>query len=278
MPELPEVEVVCRGLRGHVVGQRVRAVGVSGKALRTFSGQKSAIPVVGQQVLALNRRAKNLVFVLHDWWMVVHLGMSGQLLWHGAQGQRPVHSHVWWDFDDGQLIYNDPRRFGDVRLVPREVAGSVEALPDAALGHASSGREPLSRDFDGAWLYRASRGVRQPIKPWLMRGDLVVGVGNIYASEALFRAGVHPGRPAGLISAARHTALADAIRQVLQEAIDGGGSSLRDFVSADGMPGHFVRSHRVYGRHGQPCGQCGRTILRRVQAQRASYFCPGCQR
>lgn len=277
MPELPEVEVVCRGLRDHVLGLAVQSMGTSGKALRSFPGKKTGLPLVGQKIHSVDRRAKNLVFLLDDWWMLVHLGMSGQLLWLPREAQRPAHSHVWWGFVSGQLVYNDPRRFGDVRLVSRSLAGTADGLPASLLGAASTGIEPLSPQFDGNWLYRASRGVRQPIKPWLMRGDLVVGVGNIYASEALFRAGIHPGRPAGRIGPERHTGLADAIRQVLSEAIAGGGSSLRDFVSADGLPGHFATRHRVYGRHGLPCGQCGRIILRRMQAQRASYFCPGCQ-
>lgn len=277
MPELPEVEVVCRGLRPHLVSQQVQTVGVSGKPLRSFSGRLTDLPLVGQRVVSVTRRAKNLAVLLDDYWMLVHLGMSGQLLWMPSQAARPLHSHVWWGFGAYQLVYNDPRRFGDVRLVSRANAPSVEALPSSALGAASSGCEPLGGEFNGDWLYRASRGVRQPVKPWLMRGDIVVGVGNIYASEALFRAGIHPGRPAGAIGQARHARLAEAICAVLQEAIAAGGSSLRDFVSAEGHAGQFVTNHRVYGRDGQPCRKCRRTILRRVQAQRASYFCPGCQ-
>lgn len=278
MPELPEVEVVCRSLRDHVLGLEVRTVGTSGKSLRSFSGEPAALPLAGQRVHGLQRRAKNLVFLLDDWWMLVHLGMSGQLLWLPRQAHRPAHSHVWWSFSEGQLVYNDPRRFGDVRLVSRGLAGSVEDLPSAVLGAASSGLEPFSSQFDGDWLYAVSRGVRQAVKPWLMRGDLVVGVGNIYASEALFRAGIHPGRPAGRIGSDRYRGLVQTIREVLSEAIAGGGSSLRDFVSSDGSPGHFASSHRVYGRQGEPCVQCGRAIVRLVQAQRASYFCTGCQR
>ncbi|MFM1879792.1 MAG: formamidopyrimidine-DNA glycosylase [Pseudomonadota bacterium] len=276
MPELPEVEVVCRGLQGHLSGKRVQAVGLSGKALRSFSGQQADLPICGQQILGLQRRAKNLIFTLDDWWMVMHLGMSGQLLWLPTDAARPAHSHVWLGFEDGQLVYNDPRRFGDLRLAPRE--GDTAAFPQALLGQAAQGREPLAEGFDGAWLYDASRGVRQPIKPWLMRGDLVVGVGNIYASEALFRSGIHPARAAGRISKSRYEALAVAVREVLLEAIAGGGSSLRDFVSADGLAGHFAADHRVYGRQSEPCRRCGQPIRRRVQAQRATYFCAFCQR
>lgn len=276
MPELPEVEVVCRGLRGYVLGKRIQTVGLSGKALRTFSGQMRALPIAGQAVLGIARRAKNLVFTLEDWWLVVHLGMSGQLLWRAKDAMRPAHSHVWLTFDDGQLVYNDPRRFGDLRIARREAEDAT--LPEALLGQAARGCEPLDSGFDGPWLYAASRGVRQAIKPWLMRGDLVVGVGNIYASEALFRAGIHPARAAGRLSAIRCAALAQSIRDVLTEAIAGGGSSLRDFVSADGRAGHFVADHRVYGRQGAPCRVCGAPIRRRVQAQRATYFCAACQR
>lgn len=276
MPELPEVEVVCRGLRGHVSGKRIQAVGLSGKALRTFSGEKQALPIAGQAITGIARRAKNLVFTLEDWWLVVHLGMSGQLLWLAQEAPRPAHSHVWLTFDDGQLVYNDPRRFGDLRIAKRAADGACP--PDALLGQAAQGREPLDDGFDGPWLYTASRGVRQAIKPWLMRGDLVVGVGNIYASEALFRAGIHPARAAGRLSARRCAVLAQSIREVLTEAIAGGGSSLRDFVSADGHAGHFAADHRVYGRQGAPCLVCGAPIRRRMQAQRATYFCATCQR
>jgi len=132
MPELPEVEVVCRGLRGYVSGKRIQAVGLSGKALRTFSGQTRALPIAGQAILGIARRAKNLVFTLDDWWLVVHLGMSGQLLWLAKEAVRPAHSHVWLTFDDGQLVYNDPRRFGDLRIAPRGADGT--SLPEAGQG------------------------------------------------------------------------------------------------------------------------------------------------
>lgn len=276
MPELPEVEVVCRGLRDYVSEKRILGVGLSGKALRTFSGRIGDLPIGGQAILGIARRAKNLVFTLEDWWLVVHLGMSGQLLWLAKEATRPAHSHIWLIFEDGQLVYNDPRRFGDLRIARREAQDTI--LPEGLLGQAAQGCEPLDSGFDGPWLYAASRGVRQAIKPWLMRGDLVVGVGNIYASEALFRAGIHPARAAGRLSAMRCAALAQSIRDVLSEAIAGGGSSLRDFVSADGLAGHFAADHRVYGRQGAPCRTCGAPIRRRVQAQRATYFCASCQR
>lgn len=277
MPELPEVEVVCRGIRARVEGQIICAVGASGKRLRTFPGHvERLLPLQGQRILAVYRRGKNIVFSLERHWCVIHLGMSGQLLWHLQTPTFPRHSHVWLDFPQGRLVYNDPRRFGDFKVSERTTDAATP--PSELLGSAASGMEPLTEEFNGGYLFRKSRGVGLQVKPWLMRGDVVVGVGNIYASEALFRAGIHPCRVAGRVGAARYDRLAEAVRQVLTLAIEGGGSSLRDFRAVDGQRGHFVVSHQVYGRLGQPCLQCGREIQKRIQTQRASFFCSYCQR
>jgi formamidopyrimidine-DNA glycosylase len=295
MPELPEVEVTRLGLMPVLPGLVLESVRTSGKPLRTFAGSSTALrPLAQQRLITIARRAKQLIFVFERHLMSVHLGMSGVLLWRQTTVQRPSslnglpgharHDHVIWQFETGQLVLNDPRRFGDVRLLTKPVGFEqdlqmgVQQLPADWLGQAASGLEPLSANFHGEALYQASRGVRQSIKVWLMRGDVVVGVGNIYASEALFRAGLSPRRAAGRVQRSSMNRLAQTIAQVLQEAIDQGGSTLRDFYGSDGQPGRYGQAHQVYGRQGLPCLSCGTPIRRLVQAQRATFYCPGCQR
>jgi formamidopyrimidine-DNA glycosylase len=298
MPELPEVEVTRLGLMPVLPGLVLDAVRTSGKSLRTFKGSATALkPLTQQRLITIGRRAKQLIFVFERHLMSVHLGMSGVLLWQQTTGPRSAsptgspghavqagHDHVIWQFKTGQLVLNDPRRFGDVRLMTKpagfeqDVQTSVEQLPADWLGQAASGLEPLSDRFHGEALFQAARGVRQPIKVWLMRGDVVVGVGNIYASEALFRAGLSPRRAAGRVQRSSMNRLAQIITEVLREAIEQGGSTLRDFQGADGQPGRYGQAHQVYGRQGLPCRVCGATIRRLVQAQRATFYCPGCQR
>ncbi len=286
MPELPEVEVTRQGLLRDLPDQQLQSVRTSGKALRSFSGQAKVLrPLTGQRLLTIARRAKQLIFVFDRHLMSVHLGMSGRLGWQtSAPSRLALHDHVCWAFEAGSLVLHDPRRFGDVRLLPKpqgfdpSSAEHLMDLPADWLGQAASGLEPLSPGFTAQALYAAARGVRQALKVWLMRGDVVVGVGNIYASEALFRAGLSPRRAAGRLSRAQAERLVQTIRQVLQEAIDHGGSTLRDFLASDGEPGRYGGQHLVYDRQGQPCLQCGAAIRRLVQAQRATYYCPGCQR
>lgn len=279
MPELPEVEVVCRSLRPLACGQRLVSVWTSGKALRSFSGAVDALaPLVGQSLLGLGRRAKYLVFDFERHGVFMHLGMSGVADWTQASSDRPRHCHLEWAFESGVLRLIDPRRFGDVQLVSLGAGERAAGLTAEAGLEARLGLEPLGPDFSGECLYIASRGVRQAVKVWLMRGDPVVGVGNIYASEALFRAGIHPSRAAGRISAARYDRLAQTIVAVLSEAIEAGGSTLRDFRGVAGELGRYGGEHRVYGRAGESCVACGAPVRRTVQAQRATYFCGHCQR
>ncbi|NBT34121.1 MAG: bifunctional DNA-formamidopyrimidine glycosylase/DNA-(apurinic or apyrimidinic site) lyase [Betaproteobacteria bacterium] len=276
MPELPEVEVVCRQLSPLLAGQSLQGVGTSGKSLRSFSGRPQGLsPLLGQSVRGLTRRAKNLLLVFDHHQLALHLGMSGVLSWCPGRDSPPkqsVHEHLWLVFDRGLLLYTDPRRFGDARLIDGDEA------PSRALGVGSSGLEPLEASFNGEALTRAAQGVRQAVKVWLMRGDVVVGVGNIYASEALHRAGIHPARAAGRIRPERLARLVHHIKEVLEEAIREGGSTLRDFKDAAGVHGGYGERHRVYGRAGQPCLSCGTHIRRMVQAQRATYYCHVCQR
>lgn len=274
MPELPEVEVVCRSLSPLVTGQRLLSIWTSGKALRSFPGDGQLLqPLVGQQLSRIDRRAKFLIFRFERQSLLMHLGMSGVASWDPQSDltQQPPHCHLVCRFEQGLLRFVDPRRFGDLRLIE-----GLE-LPESLLG-SSRGMEPLDPHFSGEVLCQAARGSRQAVKVWLMRGDPVVGVGNIYASEALFRAGIHPARAAGRISAARWSKLAETIQAVLREAIEAGGSTLRDFHGVSGEPGRYGGAHQVYGRAGLPCLTCGEPIHRMVQAQRATYFCKACQR
>ena len=286
MPELPEVEVICQGLKPLVVGKTIASAGSSGQRLRTFNGELAGWRLEGQKVLAVCRRSKHLVLVLSKTLLGLHLGMSGQLIWRARAEPRPVHTHAWFNFPGHRLDYVDPRRFGDIRRLSRPtevltgalVAGIERGDWDSWLTPCALGVEPLTPSFSALGLYRASRGVQQAVKPWLMRGHVVVGVGNIYASEALYAAGIHPNRPAGRLSMNRMARLTLAIQEQLQAAIAAGGSTLRDYRSAHGQPGQYALAHKVYDREAEPCSQCGRAIRRLVQAQRSSFYCPGCQR
>jgi formamidopyrimidine-DNA glycosylase len=284
MPELPEVEVIARGLVPVLVGQRLHRLAVSGKPMRSFAGRITPLkPLEGQRLLGLSRRAKTLIWTFEQHWLAIHLGMSGVLRWQPSpvENAPPAHCHLrcWWEH--GELWFVDPRRFGDIRLARRPQGIHTphdSPLPASLVGQAGQGWEPLSATLTPQAFAGSAKGVRQAIKVWLMKGDPLVGVGNIYASEALHRAGIHPARPAGRVSAARLHQLLQAIRAVLEEAIAAGGSTLRDYRHADGGTGQYAGAHRVYDRAGEPCPSCGQAIRRMVQAQRASFYCPACQR
>jgi len=270
MPELPEVETTRRGLAPLVEGRRVAEVIIRKRQLRwPIPGEVDA--VVGQTIIALERRAKWLVWRLASGAMLWHLGMSGSFRgWIDPPPPGP-HDHVDLAIEGGSVIrYTDPRRFGAL------LWGGDD--PHAHPRLAALGPEPLGADFDGEWLWRRSRGRRGPVKAFIMDAKTVVGVGNIYASEALFAAGIHPRRPAGRISPARYQRLAETIRQTLADAIEVGGTSLRDFTVGDGTPGYFGQSLQVYGREGAPCPACGAPIRREVIGQRSTFFCANCQR
>ncbi|MFP6557005.1 bifunctional DNA-formamidopyrimidine glycosylase/DNA-(apurinic or apyrimidinic site) lyase [Paraburkholderia sp. B3] len=276
MPELPEVEVTRRGIEPWVAGRRVERVEVRNPALRWPVPAALARALRGQTIRSVGRRGKYLLFEVEDGWFIVHLGMTGTLRVLRNLPKPPVaekHDHVDWLFDDFTLRFRDPRRFGAVLWHPRE-AGDV-------LGHpllAGLGIEPFMPAFDGALLYRETRGRKVSVKQALLAGDIVVGVGNIYASESLFRAGIRPTTPAGRVSLARYELLADAVRAVLASAIEKGGSTLRDFVGSNGESGYFQLEYFVYDRKGQPCRVCGTPIRQIVQGQRSTFFCPRCQR
>ncbi|MFG6668363.1 bifunctional DNA-formamidopyrimidine glycosylase/DNA-(apurinic or apyrimidinic site) lyase [Halomonas sp. HNIBRBA4712] len=275
MPELPEVETTRRGIAPYVEGQEIVEVRVRNRRLRVPVPEDFEQRLVGARVLSVARRAKYLRLALtgapFDATLLWHLGMSGSLRIARVGDLPKKHDHV--DLVTGQgfvLRYHDPRRFGFVDWQ------RGDAAEDPRLAHL--GPEPLEDDFDGDWLYRLSRGKRTAVKPFLMDNRVVVGAGNIYAAEALFIAGIDPRRSAGRISKARYERLAGAVKEVLAAAITQGGTTLRDFVSGQGEPGYFAQRLNVYGRQGQACPRCGTTLSRIVLGQRASVFCPGCQR
>ncbi|MBD3898521.1 bifunctional DNA-formamidopyrimidine glycosylase/DNA-(apurinic or apyrimidinic site) lyase [Halomonas sp. ML-15] len=276
MPELPEVETTRRGLAPHVEGREIREVIVRERRLRTPVPEGLENALIGARIGALGRRAKYLLVPLSggesaaERTLLWHLGMSGSLRVARLGDLPRKHDHVDLVLEGGAILrYHDPRRFGFVDWL----AGNV--LSDPRL--ARLGPEPLSPDFNGERLYAMSRGRRISVKPFLMDNAVVVGAGNIYASEALFLAGIDPRRAAGRISRERYQRLADAVREVLAAAITQGGTTLRDFVSGTGEPGYFAQRLNVYGRDGQPCRRCGAELRLITLGQRASVFCGRCQ-
>lgn len=274
MPELPEVEVVRRGLEGRVLGRTVRAAHVREPRLR-WPVPALARPLAGAALRAIDRRGKYLLLDFGHGTLIVHLGMSGNFRFlAGAAVEEPGrHDHVDLEFEHGTLRYRDPRRFGAM-LWHDARDGPVLAHPLLA----SLGAEPLSDAFDGTLLHRATRARSGAIKSVLLGGAVVVGVGNIYASESLFRAGIRPTTAARRIALQRYERLASSIRETLNEAIERGGSTLRDFVSSDGAAGCYQAASLVYGRAGEPCRACGEPVRMLRMQQRSTFYCPRCQR
>lgn len=270
MPELPEVEIVRRGLAPHLTGRHL--VSSTGSGLPLRFPLPDLQPLYGRRLLAIDRRSKYLLLRFDgELTLVWHLGMTGQFHVLAAVAPPGPFEHMRLDFDGGvSLRYRDVRRFGYAGLLRENELGRHPWF-------SSMGPEPLETSFDAAWLKQFCHGRRAPIKSLLMDARCVVGVGNIYASESLFRAGIHPARAAGKVSAARLAELVEAVKAVLAEAIEAGGSSIRDFVHADGKPGYFAHCFAVYGREGKPCPQCGSPIRRLVQSGRSSFYCPSCQ-
>lgn len=271
MPELPEVETTRAGIAPHITGLHVDRVVVRDRRLRWPVTPSLAKQMRGQQIESVTRRAKYLLMGTPAGTAILHLGMSGSLrILTRAVAPLP-HDHVDICFEDGSLLrFNDPRRFGCL-LWTRS-----DPLQHPLLREL--GPEPLSRSFTGDTLYSDAKGRKVAVKNFIMNARVVVGVGNIYASEALFRAGIHPRRPAGRIGAERYRVLASEIKKVLRAAIRAGGTTLRDFTDSDGVPGYFARALKVYGRDGEPCRRCGGQIRQEVIGQRSTFFCPDCQR
>jgi len=270
MPELPEVETTRRGIEPHLLGRRVTRVLVRQPALRWPVSVELGQALTGQRIDAVDRRAKYLFLRTAAGSMMVHLGMSGSLRVLPRGVAPGAHDHLDLDLDDARVLrFRDPRRFGSVFWIG--ASGSHPLLENL-------GPEPLDDGFSGDYLFGVSRGRQVAVKSLLMNSHIVVGVGNIYANEALFDAHVRPDRPAGKISRARYGRLAEAVKRVLEQAIRAGGTTLRDFVHEDGSPGYFRSDLKVYGRGGEPCVACGRLLEESRLGQRSTVFCPRCQR
>ncbi len=270
MPELPEVETTRRGIEPHLAGRIVRRLLLRERRLRWPVPDAVADGLIDLPVERVRRRAKYLLLDSPRGSAIVHLGMSGSL--RVLDVDVPLKAHDHWDLvlDDGRLLrYNDPRRFGCLLWQPaREVHPLLAQL----------GPEPFDGGFDGGYLYARAHGRSGPVKHFLMDQAIVVGVGNIYAAEALFRAGIDPRRAAGRVSRARFEALAQAVKAILGHAIERGGTTLRDFLRPDGEPGYFEQELQVYGRAGEPCRVCGAPVASVRLGQRSSLYCPRCQR
>ena len=269
MPELPEVETTRRGITPHLTGRRLVGWRLRNPALRW----PVVLPDVarGQAVTGVGRRGKYLLIALETGSLILHLGMSGSLRVLPAHAPVRKHDHVDFLLDSGKVLrLNDPRRFGSIHW------HESDAEPHWLL--ASLGVEPLSDDFTGAYLKRTARARRVAVKNFIMDGRVVVGVGNIYASEALFLARIRPSLRASSVTRASYERLAEAVRTVLVHAIEMGGTTLRDFVDQDGQPGYFRQSLYVYGREGLACRVCDSRLQGLRVGQRGTVFCPNCQR
>ena len=270
MPELPEVETSRRGIAPWMIDQRVERVTVRDRRLRWPVPEGLEGRLSGQTIRALRRRAKYLIFDTDGGSAIMHLGMSGSLRIVEPDEPAGKHDHVDISLANGKALrFRDPRRFGSLLWADDPAEHPLLC---------GLGPEPLGDEFDGDWLWRASRGRRIAVKPFIMNAGIVVGVGNIYASEALFGAGIHPKRSAGRVARQRYARLADAIRSVLERAIRAGGTTLRDFHGGDGEPGYFRQKLDVYDRDGEPCRNCGEAIRSVVLGQRSTYYCKNCQR
>jgi formamidopyrimidine-DNA glycosylase len=273
MPELPEVETVCRGLSQSSAGRVITQLTLGTKGLRVPFPDNLKASLLNKRIIHITRRAKYILMTLDDDSIVLmHLGMSGSISVYSTK--RPIassHDHVIFDMDDGsEIVFNDPRRFGLIALTTSAL------LSDHAL-ITSLGPEPLGNHFTASYLQQALANRNMPIKTALMSNAIVVGIGNIYAAESLFKAGILPTHPAKTIDLDGLERLIPAIRQVLLDAIASGGSSLRNYVQTDGRTGYFQHKFYVYGRAHQPCYLCSHDIMRIVQSGRSTFYCPVCQ-
>jgi len=270
MPELPEVETTRRGTAPHVNGRTITAVTVRNRRLRWPVPRSLARTLIGQYVTDVDRRGKYLLFRLDKGTLIMHLGMSGSLRMTTVGTEHKKHDHVDIEFDNSRCLrFHDPRRFGSIhytRSDPRNHRLLVLLGP-----------EPLDKDFSGDYLYERSRKRKQAVKTFIMDSRVVSGIGNIYASEALFLAGIHPKRPAGKISEYRYRTLANAVKLVLRLSIEKGGTTLRDFTSGEDRPGYFMQELNVYNRESEKCKVCGSVVYQARIGQRSSFYCITCQ-
>ncbi len=270
MPELPEVETTVRGIAPHVIKQAIKQAIVRQPQLRWPVPENLNALLAGLAVESVSRRGKYLLFSLDAGTMIIHLGMSGSLRILPCGHPAGKHDHIDIELANETILrFNDPRRFGALLWTAQP--------PDEHPLLKSLGPEPLLSGFDGDYLYRESRARQTPVKSFIMDSHIVVGVGNIYANEALFMAGIHPSRHAGRISLARYDRLSKCIKTVLQDAIDQGGTTLRNFVNESGRPGYFKQQLRVYGRTGMPCRECLHSLEEIRINNRSTVFCKNCQ-
>jgi formamidopyrimidine-DNA glycosylase len=270
MPELPEVEVIRRGLAPRLVGRRFLTVTAGDKSLRQASSRQDlARWLPGRRLERLLRRGKYLVFALEGGVsLLIHLGMTGRLLM-GVPPDHGPHVHVFFTLEDGlTLAFQDVRRFGQILVFPP----GTPLFPLEQVG-----REPFSRRVTPEWLAEVAQGRSRPLKNFLLDGRILAGIGNIYACEIMFAAGLHPTTPAGTLSLDDWTRVLKETRRILKRAIRQGGTTVNDYLNSQGETGLFQVELMVYGREGEPCKQCGKTIKRLVQAGRSTFFCPRCQ-
>jgi len=269
LPELPEVETSRRGIAPWIVDRKITAVTIRDRRLRWPVPRGLEARLVGRSIDSVGRRAKYLLINTDAGTAILHLGMTGSVFIVDRGTPAGIHDHFDIDFDSGKALrFRDPRRFGSLFFSKRPLEHPLLA---------NLGPEPLGDDFDGDYLWRRSRNRRVSVKQFIMNAGIVVGVGNIYASESLFLAGINPKRAAGRISRQRYAALAEAIRDVLARSIEAGGTTLRDFYGGDGKPGYFRHKLEVYDRAGEHCRQCDTVIRSIVQGQRTTYYCKTCQ-
>lgn len=269
MPELPEVETSRRGIEPWLIDTTITKVVIRDRRLRWPVAQGVESRLKGQAIHSVDRRAKYLLINTGNGTAILHLGMTGSVFIVDRDTPAGIHDHFDFDLDTGKsLRFRDPRRFGSFHW-------SDEPLVHPLL--ANLGPEPLGDEFDGEYLWKKSRGRRVSVKQFIMNAQVVVGVGNIYASESLFQAGINPKRAAGRIARHRYDALAEAIRDILSRAIKAGGTTLRDFYGGDGEPGYFKQQLEVYDREGEHCRRCDTVIRAFVQGQRSTYYCKSCQ-
>jgi formamidopyrimidine-DNA glycosylase len=261
MPELPEVETVVRSVAAHLAGRRIVSTSFTSRFVTPGSRTKLSQRLSGRRIESVTRRGKFILIALDQGTLTVHLGMTGKLLLEGEAGE---HTHGVFNLDDGLLLYHDPRQFGRIEF--------SEGPPPRV---ARLGPEPLEISFD-EFRTRLKRKAR--MKALLLNQAFLAGLGNIYADESLFAAGIHPLTPASKLTDARAKKLYDAIRGILTHAIQLGGSSISDYVNGRGERGWFQMEHRVYGREGEPCANCGRPIRKILVAQRGTHYCPHCQK
>jgi len=269
MPELPEVETTCRGISPYVIGEKITSVRIHQRQMR-WPIPKDIDSLRGATFTDVTRRGKYIQLHVNSGEVIVHLGMSGSLRIAGSKDPLRKHDHVEWEMSNGHTVrLHDPRRFGCV------LWHSNGTPPHPLL--AKLGPEPLGNEFTAEYLFEETRKRKTAIKIFIMNSHIVVGVGNIYASESLFMAGIRPGRAAGRITKQESEQLVQAIKQVLEKSIKQGGTTLRDFVNSNGEPGYFKQQLLAYDRAGEPCRTCENPIKQKTMGQRSTYYCPNCQ-